>query len=333
MIRELDAQCIQEGLGLSEETLPWLNQLESTRSVHGPIRLPAPTGARAVLDHLAKASAHHDAIIAAMPTDDENPVLWWIMERCHRLLIQEMGSFGELRPWPTLPTALGDRGTFLYVWVFIATLEAVRQYHRSRGIPDDVAWATLADVGRNMEIHERMHGVPGLSAQNWLTLHFRGALYHLGRLQFNRSRIRYDATVLEEGSAGFTTGDPAIGVHIPETGPLSPEACDASFRWAHDFFSRHFPEEPCRIATCGSWLLDDQLAEYLPPDSNIVRFQRRFRLLPGGRVGDEEIVRFVFRRTGASLDDLPQRTTLERAIVRHLRSGRHWRTRFGWVEL
>jgi hypothetical protein len=33
-----------------------------------------------------------------------------------------------------------------------------------------------------------------------------------------------------------------------------------------------------------------------------------------------------------ALDDLPQRTTLERAIVAHLRAGGHWRARTGWFE-
>jgi hypothetical protein len=30
---------------------------------------------------------------------------------------------------------------------------------------------------------------------------------------------------------------------------------------------------------------------------------------------------------------LPQRTTLERAIVGHLRAGEHWRNRTGWLAL
>ena len=61
---------------------------------------------------------------------------------------------------------------------------------------------------------------------------------------------------------------------------MTAEACDASFAWAPRFFARHFPEDDYRVATCGSWLLDEQLAEYLPETSNIVQFQRRFRLVP-----------------------------------------------------
>jgi hypothetical protein len=134
-------------------------------------------------------------------------------------------------------------------------------------------------------------------------------------------------------AATFRRGDPCLGTHIPETGPLTPEACDASFRRAREFFARHFPEESYPIATCGSWLLDPQLAEYLPATSNIMRFQRRFHLTPVSWDADREIVEFVFRRSKPQLDELPQETTLQRAIVQHLRAGRHWFGRSGWLEL
>ncbi len=34
-----------------------------------------------------------------------------------------------------------------------------------------------------------------------------------------------------------------------------------------------------------------------------------------------------------SLDELTRHTTLERAVVQHLRGGRHWQTRTGWLAL
>ena len=131
----------------------------------------------------------------------------------------------------------------------------------------------------------------------------------------------------------FREGEPTLGIHIPESGPLTPEACDDSLAQARPFFSRHFPETPTRLAICTSWLLDPQLAEYLAPDSNIVRFGRRFTLVGDGYDGDADVLRFVFHRIAPRIDDLPQRTTLERAIVAHLRAGKHWRNRTGWVEL
>jgi GNAT-like C-terminal domain len=125
-------------------------------------------------------------------------------------------------------------------------------------------------------------------------------------------------------------------VHIPDfSGPLTPAACGAAVARAREFFPRHFPEEPCRVAVCGSWLLDPQLAGYLPEGSNIVRFQRRFRLLPaqGQEPDDATVVGYVFGDPELAPEGLPGRTTLERAIGGHLRAGGHWYVRGGWFAL
>lgn len=64
-----------------------------------------------------------------------------------------------------------------------------------------------------------------------------------------------------------------------------------------------------------------------------MRFQRRFKLVGDGYDGDADVLRFVFHRIAPNIDELPQRTTLERAIVAHLSAGRHWQNRTGWLTL
>jgi hypothetical protein len=214
---------------------------------------------------------------------------------------------------------------YFFGYVYLAALADGRRCHKQRGIPEEVSWATLADLGRNLKRDRLLFGDGGLRTSDWLTLHFRGALYQLGRLQFHR--------LTERSAHSFRRGEPALGVHIPESGPLTPEACDDSFAQAEPFFARHFPETPTRLAICASWLLDPQLADYLEPQSNIIRFQRRFELVGDGHNGDAAVLRFVFHRIAPNIDDLPQRTALERAIVAHLRAGKHWRNRVGWLEL
>jgi hypothetical protein len=41
------------------------------------------------------------------------------------------------------------------------------------------------------------------------------------------------------------------------------------------------------------------------------------------------VLRFVFRTLSTPLDQLPRRTVLERAIIDHLKAGRHWLVRRG----
>ncbi|MCF3963309.1 acyltransferase domain-containing protein [Streptomyces fuscigenes] len=227
------------------------------------------------------------------------------------------------------------------VYVYLAVTPVVRAYHRQRGVPDSVQRRTLGDLGRQLAVHRRRHGTGGLAAPGWLMLHFRGELYQIGRLQFERARLggRSSAAVRAAGLPA-AEGQRCLSLHIPDfRGPLAPDAVDRSLAAAAGFFARHFPEDGARIATCHSWLLDPQLAAYLPPTANIIRFQDRFRpARPGeppeaGGQGDRDAIGFVFGDPALPPGDLPRRTTLERAIADHLRAGRHWTTGHGWLEL
>jgi hypothetical protein len=187
-------------------------------------------------------------------------------------------------------------------------LEPARARHLSSGLPEDVFWATMDDVGVLVGRHHRERGEWGLADGWWLDLHLRGDLLKLGSLQFERR------------------ADGALGVHIQEGADLDPASCDDAFARARDVFAGQGYDR----FVCSSWLLDDQVAEYLPATSNIVRFQRRFTPT-GARPGDRDILKFVFGRLDGSRASLPRTTRLERAVLDHLDAGRHWRTVQGWV--
>jgi hypothetical protein len=159
-------------------------------------------------------------------------------------------------------------------------------------------------------VHRQTFGDFGLHTYGWMRIAWSGALYWLGRLQFNLQRDQ---------------GEWVVSTHIPATGPLTPAAADDSFRQARDFFARHFPDFPTNDFHCSSWLLDPELAAALPADSNMAKFQRRWRLYGEPMRGDDDVVFFTFFRRGdVDLATLPQRTTLQRVIVDRLHTGGHW---------
>lgn len=340
---QLDAATVASRLDLGEDFSEWLTALEDIGPPKTPMPLPAGTELRALLTRIKVPDVDIDEIVAARPTPESTPELWWLLERTHHALVgtgqPSTGTLNALerRPiprMPTLPYALGPAARLFYVYAVVSTVPSVLAANAAREIPEETTWETFTDLGEKVEIHRRTFGVGGMDKQFWFALHSRGNIHSLGRLQFNLMTIGHDVSDL---NVPFAKGDPALGVHIPEWGgPMSPEACDASFARVPGFFAKHYPDHPARIATCGSWLLDPQLADYLPESSNIVHFQRRFELLPesaGTHDADESIIEFVFRRVDVDLDELPQDTTLQRAIVSHLKSGKHWYARTGWVEI
>ncbi|GAA1719612.1 acyltransferase domain-containing protein [Kribbella yunnanensis] len=249
---------------------------------------------RELMDWVGIPVTEQAAVLASPP--DEQQLTAAVAE-----LRRDLGTL-ESRAWPA------DSGT-LPLYAYLTILPEVLAWHAARGVPREVSQATMRQLGSRVRDGE-------LIRPYWFGRHFRGSLYRLGRLQFDRTTRH---------------GEPILDIHIPSGEPLTPEACDSSLTAARPFFARHFPAEDYKRAVCTSWLLDPQLADYLPEDSNILRFQRRFTPETVVSQADDDVTTFVFDQPPGA--ELPRRTTLERAIADHLANGNHWHHVTGWLPL
>jgi len=323
-------------LANDESSREWLEHVESLGEPHAGAGLPPAHQLAPVLLDLAVPHEDIDFLVALAAQVETSPDLSWLLKRCVQSLCVNMGKIGGRIALPPLPDPSVPLARYFYVLVFVATLPHARAFHQSRGIPEVVSRRTFADLGRNIAVHRKRHGVGGLHAPNWQTLHFTGALYDLGRLQFERATLgRTTSAGIQAAGFDHEPGEYTLSVHIPAfSGPITPRVCDESFERAGEFFTRYFPEEPYATAVCHSWLMDAELREYLPDSSNIIQFQKRFRLAyRSDDANDDGPLSFVFGRTTRDLDGLPRETTLQRAIVDHIRAGRHWHDGAGWLEL
>lgn len=200
---------------------------------------------------------------------------------------------------------------------------SVVRWHGQLGISPADSALILADIGRQMAIHRRVHGNFGLETWAWLSLHLTGTMFQLGRLQYH--------LVPSEEHGGW-----ALDIHIPElTGEqagLAPEAVDASLALARVFFADHFPDKPVTTATCSSWMLDPYLSRVLP-HGNIAAFARRFAV---GHCTDapDDAVYFTFRQRGMEgLERLPRKTSLQRAVLDRINDGGTWQLGHGHLRL
>ncbi len=191
------------------------------------------------------------------------------------------------------------------------------QWHRDRGVPDEIIRATFVDLGRNVAIHRRTQGEFGLDNWSWLIMHYTGMMFALGRLNF---ALHHPTRPLP----GVEADDWIIGMHIPESGPLTDASVTRSLDEAWAFFARSFPAMPVRAAICDTWLLDPYLAHNLP-DSNIAAFARRFELVEPPEVDASVALFFLFRtRELSALPPLPHPTALQSLVIDRLRRGDPW---------
>jgi hypothetical protein len=242
--------------------------------------------------------------------------------------------------WDDLDGA-GTSGRFFYIYLFALCHEATCAFLRRNGCPPDVIESTMTVVSRHVDVHERRWGSVGIDPGWWLLPILRGEMVQVGSLQFHRVNLGignlspepwYSTSESVALGEGFRQGDPSVGIHIPNGAALGPGDLDVTLARARETLGSMWPVEHRRLATCQSWLLDAQLADFLDPASNIMCFQRRFTLLDGWYDNDVETLNFIFQRPRVARGSLPRDTTLQRGVLDLLERGGHWRARPGWMD-
>jgi hypothetical protein len=242
--------------------------------------------------------------------------------------------------WDDLDDA-GASGRLFYFYLFAVCYDSTLDCLRRAGFPSDVIETTMTIMTRHVEIHQRKWGSVGFDPGWWLLPVLRGEMVQIGSLQFHRvnlgvGNLSPDPWYAPEESkalgAGFRRGDPSVGIHIPYGAALGVQDLDGTFARAREVLGGAWPVDQRRLATCQSWLLDTQLVDVLDPASNIMQFQRRFTLFDGWYDNDTETLGFIFQRPGATLDELPRDTSLQRGVLELLERGGHWRARPGWLD-
>ena len=185
----------------------------------------------------------------------------------------------------------------------------------AHGATDAQAAASVADVERKRD----RYGIRGTGLA-WFCAVATGRVVAVGRLQF-------------ELGASLPDGTRAWGVHVPETGPLDPDACDRSFVAAPDLLRRLAPEHAARVWSCRSWTLDPGLPHAIGADANLARFADRFTLEPPGpddeHEGDESAAKFVFGTDLATARTATPVGRVQRAVAERWSGGGHWTERTG----
>jgi len=237
-------------------------------------------------------------------------------------LTNRLGSFSE----EPLGSSMND--PMVWLTAFLQMTPTIVSWHRSQGVPTEVTRATLADVGRNVAIHRRVHAEFGLETWDLLIPHYTGMLFALGRLNYMLHPTR------ETIEGVMAPGDWVPGIHIPESGPLTPAAVDTSLVQASAFFAAHFPDKPVAVAACVSWILDPYLVDIMPTDTNIGSFVHRFTAMARPYEDATAGLFFLFRtRDLGRLSTLPRDTVLQRLVLDRASRGDPWQIGSGYLRL
>lgn len=220
----------------------------------------------------------------------------------------------------------GDPDGTLMLTVSVEAVVLAHAEYRRRGIPDEVFVSTMGCFPRFVAEHEASYGQYGFDREWWTWRQLSLRLFRLGELEFEYADRPDDLFLAKYADAAAETGSAKsdvsrqINIHIPSDAKLTPEACAESLRRARAFTERYFPDWSDAPMTCESWLLSPVLPDLLPADSNIVRFQSMFDVI-GVESESEAWREWIFRRNPAPVAELPEDTSLQRAVKSHLLNG------------
>lgn len=153
-------------------------------------------------------------------------------------------------------------------------------------------------------------------------------LVRYGKMYFDRGWWTYRQIRMSEFRIGQLeyefekhAGKDMIYVHIPSDADFSPESVSASLAMAKEFFAKYYPDYSYEAFICESWLLGSDLYSLLPETSNIVSFHDRFEIIEEEKEGSP-YYEWVYKvPSGTPISELPENTSLQCSIKRHLENG------------
>ncbi|HOA34270.1 MAG TPA: acyltransferase domain-containing protein [Clostridiales bacterium] len=206
----------------------------------------------------------------------------------------------------------------LHLLYFICLSKRLRELYEENNLPYEIYYDTVSDLKwKLMECHH-VEGVWGSFVANWFRRFYRLDRFALGRLQFEPSEIDFD---YKKGDKELKKGDLVINIHIPSAGPLHKELCLDAYKRAAEFYKDRFNGKPIAFV-CYSWLLYPRHTEFLPENSNILKFMEDFDIVwskEQPHFGD--CWRIFGKAYNGDPDDLPQETSLQRAYASWLKKG------------
>ncbi len=174
------------------------------------------------------------------------------------------------------------------------------------------------------DIHDRENGWK--SAYELTDAGIEGTPLHPGGYAVQKE-VRLPAS---SWSLAVKPGDNMLDIHIPKDGRMGFQESRDSILAAMNFFSLYFPDKPYRIIHLCTWFLDAQLQKILPPESNIVLFQREFYLFPV-LASHEACYERVFGDSGIDIANAPEDTSLRRAVKTFVMAGNPMRYNAGFI--
>lgn len=195
--------------------------------------------------------------------------------------------------------------------------QSLFERYKEESVSEIIYWDTMMDLKYKLDECKELEDVYGVMCWSWYREFFIMQRFAIGRFQYQMSQTSADYTT----KSGYIikAGTPSLDIHIPSSGiPLTDEVRFDSYKKAHKYFKDYFKTDES-IFECSSWLLYPRHKEFLPPESNILKFDDDFELISSEeKEGFSSGWRVFGRYSDLPYDQLPTDTTLRKVYAQWL---------------
>ncbi len=241
---------------------------------------------------------------------------------------------GDLKQALEKVSALAEeKGINKYTLHFIfllACAEILKSRWHLSGFPEEIYWDTMADMRYKFKECVDCEEIPGIFVADWYYGFFDMTRIALGRFQYEMRQFSPNDELVTKCGKEIKEGDYYINFHIPSSGvPITDEIRLESYKKAYGAFGKYFPDGKA-VFGCGSWLLFPRHREFLPKNSNILKFMDDFEIIcHSEKEGFSNGWRVFGKYSDLPYDKLPRDTSLRRAYADWLIAGNKTGDAFG----
>lgn len=181
----------------------------------------------------------------------------------------------------------------------------LEKLYEKYGFSNDLYIETISDIRYKINECELVKKLSGIFCASWYEDIFKLKTFSLGRLQFQLVNNCYDIP-------GYGKDFKMISIHIPKSNEhLDENKVNESIKRAKSFFREKFGiVEP--VFVCHSWILFPEINNFIPKDSNIIKFQKRFTIIKTELDSNYSELWRIFDREFNGLRSLKEDSSLRR---------------------
>ena len=214
-----------------------------------------------------------------------------------------------------------DENTLHFVFLLLSA-ETLYKRYKKQDISDEIFYDTIKDLKYKLIECIECKGYNGTFVPHWFEGFYRLERFGLGRFQYEHTDI--DKEIITPSGIKLKKGTKVLFLHIPSSGvPLTDEVRIESYKKAYEFYKdTPFVKNGRIVFVCHSWLLYKKHYEFLPENSNILKFMNDFYIYDGF-ISDikEDLWRIFGKYENAPASELPEDTSLKRAYKKWLLDG------------